>query len=273
MTQVVSAYTGEGAYHGSTKPKPQTVLNPWGVLETEPTTIAKYRGVKPERFETFTAQLSTVYEEVVQMGIPSQEEIEHDGSTFVWTPFYEALRTSGPLTQSVLLSMEPHLLWAKKFCYVDSKIQYFESGDVAVDSQHYHVDGTIVVRGEFAEKLGHPLLHDMRARILGDAKPPQYLAYQSSIHCPTQFVVEPLTLEIPDFIPDFDGFDALVRAAQSVVKAQPPGSIVHFDGLTVHSAVPATSSGWRLWIRVIETDKEVAVTPEVTDCYRSVYRS
>ena len=273
MTQIVSTYTGEGAYHGSTKSKPQTVANPWGVPETEPTTLAKYQGSALRQFDTFTAELSTVYEELAQLPIPTQDEIEHDGVTFVWKLFSQALLEAGPLTQSVLFAMMPHLQGRKKFCYVDSKIQYFEPGDVAVDSQHYHLDGTIVVRGEFAEQLGYPLLHDMRARILGEATPPLYLAYQSSEHCPTHFVVEPFDMEIPDFIPNFEAFNQTVLAAQPTVKPQPAASIVRFDGLSVHAAIPATAAGWRLWIRVIETDREVAVTPPVSDCYRSVYRT
>lgn len=180
---------------------------------------------------------------------------------------------AGPLTRSVLIAMQPHLRAEKRFCYVDSKIQFFEPGDSAVDSRHYHLDGTIVIRGKFAESLGYPLLHDIRARIFGPARPPQYLSYQSSVHCPTLFVDKPLTIEIPDFIPNFEIFSDLVLAANPSVRPQPAASIVSSNGLTVHTATSATSSGWRLWVRTIETDREIVVTPEVSTCYNSVYRS
>jgi len=273
MKQIVADYTGEGAYHGSTKPKPQKLMNPFGVKETEATTFAKYRNRRAGVFDTFNATLSRVYREVAQLPVPSQEDIKNDGSTFVWKPFDEALEEAGPLTKSVLKKMQKHLIGQKKYCYVDSKIQYFEPGDVPVDSRHYHLDGTIVIRGKFAEQLGYPLLHDMRARICGESKPPTYLSYQSSTHCPTHFVTEPLSIRVPDFIPNFDEFSETVLASSPTIKPQPAASIVATDGLSLHSAVSASEPGWRLWIRVMETDRLVVVNSEVSDCYLSTYRT
>lgn len=272
MNQIVSNFTGEGAYHGSTKPKPQTVLNPGGVPETNPTTVKKYGGVKPKKFDTFKAIISQDYEEVAQLRLPTQDEVKNDGKTFVWRPFHEALAEAGPLTHSVLQEMQKHLKRKKKYCYVDSKIQYFLPGDVAVDSQQHHLDGTIVVRGKFAQDLGHPLLHDMRARLSGDIDPPDYLAYHSYEHCATEFITQPVEITIPELIPNFDEFDHIIRSANPIRKAQPAGSIASYTGKTSHAAVGATIAGWRLWIRVIETDREVIGALEVTDCYKSVYR-
>ena len=46
----------------------------------------------------------------------------------------------------VLDEMEHHLDGGKRHVYIDAKIQYFEAGDLPVDSQHWHVDGSIVAR-------------------------------------------------------------------------------------------------------------------------------
>jgi len=275
MNQLVRDYTGEGAYHGSTKPRPQTVLNPFGVPETDPTTFGKYAGLSPRVFDTFTATLSDVYAETDHLPIPSQEALEAEkDTTFVWRPFDRAIEEAGPVTREVLQAMRPRLRRKKRYCYVDSKIQWFEPGDVAVDSHHLHLDGTIVIRGEFAEKLGYDLLHDMRARLLGGGRPPEYLSYQSSAHCATQFVTEPFQMEVPDFIPDFQEFHQRVLAANPVIKSQPAASIVRSNGKSVHTAVHATAPGWRLWLRAMETDRYIPITAsEVTDCYRAVYRN
>ncbi|MCB9549856.1 MAG: hypothetical protein H6706_28955 [Myxococcales bacterium] len=203
---------------------------------------------------------------------PSQAAIRDDGVTFCWCPFDEALAEAGPLVRQVLTAMGPHLQRRKRFAYVDAKIQHFQPGDVPVDSHHWHVDGSIVARDARAERLGHAILHDMQARMDGQVAPPVCLAYQSSAHCATQFVTAPLTIDLPTLIPDFVELDARVQAAAPPVMSQPAASIVRFDGLSLHRAVPASSAGWRLWVRVFETDREVQLTAPLIDCYGQVFR-
>ena len=180
---------------------------------------------------------------------------------------------AGPLTRRVVQAMKELLVGDKRFAYVDSKIQYFERGDVPVDSQHWHVDGSIVARGPAVEALGHNLLHDMKARLASGVVPPRYLAYQSSEHCATLFATSPITLTIPELIPNFDGLDALVRALSPPgVVEQPPSSIVRTDGLSLHRARAATGAGWRLWVRCVETDREVQLDSSIIECYGTVFR-
>lgn len=273
--QKVAAFTGEGAYHGSTKPRPQPVVAPQPlpvVDEMRPTTLEAYaaRGVRDiaEHDATFADR----YEVKAVLPIPTQEEIEADGVTFCWSLIDEAIAEAGPLTRRVLEEMTKHLRRDKRFVYIDSKIQWFEAGDVPVDSQHWHVDGSIAVRDERVQALGHRLLHDMRARLEGTAAPPTYLAYQSSSHCATQFATAPVTVRLPDLIPNFDLLDERVRALDPPRESQPPSSIVAFDGLSLHRAVAATSAGWRLWIRCTETDHEVRLNPSLVECYGTVFR-
>lgn len=274
-TQQVARFTGEGAYHGSTRPRPQPVAAaPAPVVdEMRPRTVERYAAEDRREIAEFAAVFTNQCDVVERLPPPTQQEIQHDGVTFCWCPFDDALREAGPLTRRVLASMRTHLTGTKRHVYIDSKIQHFETGDVPVDSRHWHLDGTIVVRDERARRLGHALVHDMRARLDGAVSPPTYLSYQSSTHCATQFAAAPASLSLPELIPDFDELDERVRALDPPAIAQPPASIVRFDGLSLHRAVAATSPGWRLWIRCVETDRVVIPDASIIECYGKVYRT
>ena len=234
------------------------------------------RSPRPTRddhsIDTFAAHFPNRCETLATLSVPTQQAIVDDAVTFCWCPLEEAVQAAGPLTKSVLEAMRGHLSGRKKYVYIDSKIQHFSPGDVPVDSQHWHVDGTIVVRDERARRLGHALLHDMRARLEGPAEPPTYLSYQSSEHCATLFAAAPVSLTLPELIPNFDDLDRQVRALAPAIAAQPAAAIVRFDGLSLHRAVAARGAGWRLWIRCVETDRRVELTSSIIDCYGMVYR-
>jgi hypothetical protein len=274
-TQKVGRFTGEGAYHGSTRQRrPNNVGASMPIVaEMAPTTVDSYTQSGVAEIVDFTATFSNLAVVERVLPIPTQEDIRNDGVVFCWCPLEEAIVEAGPLTGSVLRAMKELLIGDKQFVYVDSKIQYFESGDVPVDSQHWHVDGTIVARGSTVEALGHTLLHDMKARLVSNKAPPRYLAYQSSNHCATIFATEPVTLTLPELIPDFVGLDKAVRMVSPPSMAQPAASIVRTDGLSLHRAQSASAAGWRLWVRCIETDREVQLDTAIIECYGSVFRT
>jgi hypothetical protein len=275
-TQKVAAFTGEGAYHGSTKtPNPSVRPAPSSeeVAEVLPSTVIEYWERREPNFASFAATFPNEYEVVAQLPVPTQEEIQRDEVTFCWATLDDALQAAGPLTKSVLVQMKSLLEGRKRFVYIDSKIQLFQKSDLPVDSCAWHVDGTIVVRDQRAKDLGYELLHDMKARLAGPAEPPRYLAYQSSLHCATQFVTGPVTVTLPECITNFDQLDRLVCASNPNVLAQPAGSIVRFDGRSLHRPVHATEGGWRLWIRCVETDREIKPSPTIINCYGTVFRS
>lgn len=274
-TQQVARFTGEGAYHGSTRARPAgsaVALAPV-VEEMRPRSLERYDAAQVREIASFTARFPNRHEVLATLPVPDQEAIRADGVTFCWCPIDEAIREAGPLTRGVLAAMQGHLSGRKRYVYIDSKIQYFAPGDVAVDSQHWHVDGTIVARDERAQRLGHPLLHDMRARLEGPAEPPTYLSYQSSEHCATMFVTEPVVLTMPELIANFDDLDRQVRALAPASVSQPAGAIVRFDGGSLHRAIAAEGAGWRLWIRCAETDRRVELTTSIIECYGLVYRT
>lgn len=272
--QKIAAFTGEGAYHGSTKSRSQPVraAPPAPVEEMRPTTLEAYAARGARHVAEFDATFPNRYDVTSILPVPTQDEIKNDGVTFCWCLIDEAIAEAGPLTRRVLEEMTNHLRRDKRFVYIDSKIQWFEPGDVPVDSRHWHVDGSIAVRDERVQALGHRLLHDMRARLAGDIAPPTYLAYQSSTHCATEFATAAVSLRLPELIPNFDELDVRVRAFDPPGEPQPASSIVAFDGRSLHRAVAARSAGWRLWIRCSETDHEVRLNPSIVECYGTVFR-
>lgn len=270
-TQHVEPFTGEGAYHGSTKQRAGGPPDLNVVAEKRPTTLERYLAEGVTSIGEFDAYFPNRLRLVEQLDVPSQEAVRDDGVTFCWCPFDEARREAGPVTARVLAGMSRGVTGRKRHAYVDSKIQWFEPGDLPVDSCLRHVDESIAVRDERVLPFGVEILHDMRARAENGDPPPQ-MAYQSSTHCATGYHAEPLRLRMPELIPNFDGFDAAVRGAGLPEIAHPAGAILAYDGLTVHWATPATERGWRLWVRVIETDRTVVPHPTVIECYGTVFR-
>lgn len=254
QTQKQAQFTGEGAYHGSSNKEPEL------------TNIAP----QPHQFERVEHHFSNTFDIVAQLPVPTQAQIQADKVTFVWAQWEEALREAGELTRSVLEAMQPHLRGDKRYIYVDSKIQFFRQGYLPVDSRLWHVDGTRTLRGEQARALGYTLLHDLLAK-KREGVEEHYLAYQSSTHCATEFLAEPLHLLLPTHIASFAPFDAAVQAANAPAVAQPAASVVHFTDDTIHRAVPASGEGWRLWLRVLETDREIKVSNNVVECYGTVF--
>jgi hypothetical protein len=273
--QKVQPFTGEGAYHGSTKPKARPTVAPTS-RESTPRTLERYEREGRSEVSLFDARFANRCRLLTQLPVPTQEQVRRDRVTFCWTPIEEALAVAGPVSRVVLGVMLRHLSGRKRHAYVDSKLQYFQPGDLPVDSQLWHPDGVTAVRDpERVRRFGWPIVHDLRARFDEDDDPPLYMAYQSSSHCATQFLERPLTVRVPELLRSFDALDEVVRAAplgRGPVD-HPAGGVVGYDGLTLHRAVPAVESGWRVWIRVTETDREIVVDPSMLDCYGTVFRT
>lgn len=266
-SQKIATFTGDGAYHGSSKSR--EIVDK--TIELPPT-IAKYIDAKLSKFEEFEAKFPNLYKFQRLLRVPYQDEIKNDGVTFMWTPFEEALKEAGPLTKHVLQEMIPLLKKDKKFIYIDSKIQYFKKGDLPVDSNLWHIDGSLAIRDSRIKDLGYSLLHDFKSRLSGDYTPNNYLAYQSSYHCATEFITRPVSIMLPECSPSFDLLNERVEQAAPKYFPQFPSSIVGFDGLSLHRAVRAKDDGWRLWIRCIETDREVKMSSDAMSCYGTVFR-
>lgn len=252
--QNTAIFTGEGAYHGSTKPRNHEipVLGP------------------KVQVKDFYAGFTNICDIERLLPVPSQEEIKNDGVTFMWCSFEEAKREAGPLTKKVLLEMEPLLTHTSKFIYIDSKIQFFHRGDLPVDSKLWHVDGSLTIRDHRAWDQGYLLLHDLKGK-LESGKTEHYMAYQSSEHCATEFATDTVAVILPECIPSFDIMDEVVRSVKPRTMSQPASSIVKFTDNSLHRAVPAKADGWRLWIRCIETDRDIKMDDSAIKCYNTVF--
>ena len=85
--QQVAAFTGEGAYHGSTKTLDAPVRPaPDGpeLEEVLPFTLNEYWRRKQRDFSLFEAKFSNHYEVGAQLAVPTQDEIHADAVTFCW---------------------------------------------------------------------------------------------------------------------------------------------------------------------------------------------
>ena len=271
-TQSVEPFTNEGAYHGSTEQKPPGPPETDVAEEKRATTLERYLARGVTEIESFEADFPNRLELVERLAAPSQEQVRDDGVTFCWCPFEEAIELAGPLTLSVLMGMRNGLAGTRRYTYFDSKIQYFLPGDLPVDSCLRHVDESIAVRDTRVLPFGVKVLHDIRARQERQRYSPILQAYQSSGHCATGFLGGPLRLRMPELIPNFRAFDAAVRASGVPEIAHEAGTIRRYDGRTVHWATPATSAGWRLWARCVETDVEHHPNASVIECYGTVFR-
>jgi len=125
QNQTVQPFTGEGAYHGSTKPRTEERSNhPPPTLEMLPSSLARYAAAGQRKIQPFTAIFPNFYAVKATLPVPTQDEIRADGVTLCWCPFEQAIREAGPLTRGVIEAMSDHLSGTKKYVYIDAKIQY-----------------------------------------------------------------------------------------------------------------------------------------------------
>ena len=97
-SQQVVPFTGEGAYHGSTRQRPNAAPAgppPAVVEEMRPSTLDRYRLDAPRPIAAFEATFPNLYSVEEVLPVPTQEEVRDDGVTFCWCPLQEALGVAG----------------------------------------------------------------------------------------------------------------------------------------------------------------------------------
>lgn len=173
--------------------------------------------------------------------------------TYRAVEFNDVLRSCGDYTRYVLGRMEAHLKGNRRFTYVDSKIQYLRIGDAPVDSLYWHIDGCVYVPEKIVRRFGYVQLFDLYARSISSSNP-TFLSFLTSADCATEYVRDPMRIEVPKCFEWYDVLDALVKAREPRTVSQTPCQVVSFGSKSLHRAVPAKKEGWRLWIRITETD-------------------
>lgn len=93
---------------------------------------------------------------------------------------------------------------------------------------------------------------------LGPGAPPQYHLLVTGSHCSTLFVDGEIDLDLPEGTPARDFYKQMSqqvgRDTETPRKASPASEVVEFGWWDVHTAVAASTFGWRFLIRVTETD-------------------
>ncbi|MDE8648156.1 hypothetical protein PXH69_24620 [Rhodococcus qingshengii] len=144
----------------------------------------------------------------------------------------------------------------KNYITVDTKVAYLMPG-MSPSIPGWHTDG--IPRGDslHPRDKGVPNLEQhMKFPEAG----PRYHLYTSGWHCPTEFIVNPMQLEIPEDI----GRDLYAHIDRKIEanKIDPwletlhtnPAHVYTWDSWNIHRALSATHTGWRLLVRVCECD-------------------
>ena len=100
-TQQVARFTGEGAYHGSTRARPTAgpaaALAPV-VEEMRPRSLERYDAAGVREIASFTARFPNRHEVLARLPVPDQEAIRADGVR----GFFEATTSNGAIDARVL---------------------------------------------------------------------------------------------------------------------------------------------------------------------------
>lgn len=172
-------------------------------------------------------------------------------SVGLWNASLEdALRYGGDLTRAALGAIT--LRHDRQYIVVDVKVHMLMPRFMpAIPS--FHTDG--VPRGKDLNPAskGDP---DILAQENPSLRSPRYHLLVTGEGCLTQFVDEPIALEVPDSpTPDlYTLVNRQVKEKQPRLVSVPSCQVVEWDWWNLHSAVPASKHEWRYLVRVTETD-------------------
>lgn len=164
-----------------------------------------------------------------------------------------AVMYGGPLMRELLETVP--LVGDKNYITVDTKVTLLMPGWYPA-IPGWHTDG--VPRGEelLPDAKGKPRL-DKQSELPKNV--PHYHVISVGLDSPTEFVNQPFELDIENF----DNSDLYKELTQKVNPLVADGKLevvslsdawVSWDWWNVHRAIPADKTGWRLLIRVTESD-------------------
>ena len=107
LAQQVARFTGEGAYHGSTRARPAPARDtpaPPDVDEMRATSLDRYESRDGGTIDTFVARFTNRCDTVAALPVPTQEAIMADGVTFCWCPLDEAIRSQADSGKPTVVS-------------------------------------------------------------------------------------------------------------------------------------------------------------------------
>lgn len=163
--------------------------------------------------------------------------------------------SKGYFLESLLKEMEKHLIGDRLFVFVDVKVQYMKKGQYPSPDNMWHIDGGISLKTENSKLLYRS--YDMFAR---DKLPvyPRFLSFISGDVSETEYMVTPRSLLVPRLMKSWilqtkeDFF--VDNVEDKDIHTHKCNSIISYDAFTLHRAVPAKRDGWRLHVRIVETN-------------------
>lgn len=183
---------------------------------------------------------------------PSQDQIE-EIPNIRQASVEDAIEHGGPVLAATLSAM--NLRGDRRHIIVDTKVHLLMPGWIPA-IPGWHTDG--VPRGAQMDPAGkgEP---NLAAQADGRVTSPRYHLLVTGEHCPTRFLSGPINLDIPLDV-GADLYKVMTAQVGAAVAAghptftTPDSTVVEWDWWNVHTAQQASGRGWRLLVRVTETD-------------------
>lgn len=187
------------------------------------------------------------------IGEPSQDAIE--GSLNLrQCSLEDAARYGGPITRAALGLLRLHE--DRSYVTVDTKVNLLLPGFIPA-IPGWHTDG--VPRGDDLNPggKGEPRISAQAAGLVPSSR---YHLLVTGTHSQTQFLYDPLSLEVEDDRNLYEKMTKDIEAtfARSIdvptIYSAPSCTMVEWDWWNIHRAIPAQGRGWRYLIRVTESN-------------------
>jgi hypothetical protein len=165
----------------------------------------------------------------------------------------DAVRYGGEITRQALRAM--NIRHDRKNIIVDTKIHMLMKG-MSPAIPGWHVDGAPRDNNKNPNGSGKP---DTFAQE-GDPRPNRYHILVTGTGCLTQFINQPVSIDIPTE-PSYEVYSMMSRQVHQMVQIQPAlimsvptCQVMEFDWYSIHTGVVASKNEWRYLIRVAESD-------------------
>lgn len=206
---------------------------------------------------------------ILETGVTGSDAEVEATPIFRQAPLHQAALLGGPLLQRALETVP--LAGDRDNVFIDTKVSYLMPGWIP-SIPGWHTDG--VPRGPERNPAGkgEPNL-DAQEELTEQGVTPRYHTMTiGSADCPTRFAVDPIELLLPgstrELYAETTRLMGVKQSGDDPVEVIEPGNgeWVSWDWWQLHAAISSRSVGWRLLIRVTETD---LVEPRVEKFIRS----
>lgn len=204
----------------------------------------------PFRFQRNPIKISTT-----DLNIPSGDEIYEQISLQNELLDSALQKCEGTFLHKVCLELSKKVKLNTKYLVVDSKVQFFKKGHIPIDHDCWHLDGTIQINRKLSNLTFETA--DIGSRDILE-KFPRFHSWISSNISSTEYMTKEFTVPVPRLLKNWRVFAEMLKSEHDIstdmYHKHSQGEIVSYDAFTLHRAVPAVEDGYRLWVRVAETN-------------------